>query len=263
MTIERSVCQIFPHLVMPSTFWKTVSKVGQTLLRLCKLTTGSEELDYRIWCHRFQTLSLLQNPSLSDSVVLPLRVTNASPHNRGGSIFKTCLAFNLSERTTPNISLVLINQSSTISHFKILWRCRHTPRTLSEYWTQSLLYWLCELGLCSWIKRTLPSFIQQQFIERVDNVEADVKWKMRQNLPVLAEKYRWFQNTVCYEENKTNLGSFLLKKALRNVPLKPLKERRSQKGSEPRALTLWGHKATQWGRAGKRSVSSRSGWVET
>lgn len=54
---------------------------------------------------------------------------------------------------------------------------------------------------------------------------------MRETLSILAEKYRWFQNIICYEENKTNLGSFLLEKALRNMPLKPLKEKRSQVGN--------------------------------
>lgn len=231
MTIERSVFQIFPHLIMPNTFWKTVSKVGQILLRLCKWTAGSEELETvesGAICFKPCPFSRIRSCMTLWSCPFMSRM-QVHTTERGG-VLKTCLSFNLSVRTTPNISLVLTNKSSTISHFMILWWCRHAPRTLSEYWTQSLLYWLCGLGLCSWINRTLPSFIQQLFIERVNNVETDVKWKMRQPAHS-SRKIQMFQNIVCNEENKTNLGSFLLKKALREGAIKATEEKRSQLGN--------------------------------
>lgn len=134
---------------MPDIFLRLLSKLGKFSWGFVKPCRIWRTQNSTIWYHTSQTLSLLQNPFISDTVALLLCVTTANMlwgPQRQAVFLETCLAFNLSIRAMSKISLVLTSHSLNVLkylHFlETLWQRRHIARILSKDWLQSLTLWV-------------------------------------------------------------------------------------------------------------------------
>lgn len=121
-----------------------------------------------------------------------------------GGVLQTCLAFSLSVGATPNISLVLTNQSSTISRFRILWWCRHTPRILVNIGPQ--VYYIDFVGWASVHESIGPS------LHSFSNYSLSM-WTMWKQM--LSEK--WVKLCLFQQKNTDGFKTLLVMKKIKQI----------------------------------------------
>lgn len=158
----------------------------------------------RIWCHTFQTLSFSRiHPCLTLWSFPFLSRMQVHTAERGG-VLQTCLAFSLSVGATPNISLVLTNQSSTISRFRILWWCRHTPRILVN--TGPQIYYIDFVGWASVHESIGPS------LRSFSNYSLSM-WRMWKQM--LSEK--WVKLCLFQQKNTDGFKTLFVMKKIKQI----------------------------------------------